>query len=264
MDNVRNAVGRWMGGWHAGLLPITPQMDEYAARALAKSVAFVPGRMIDSATDMLNLWIRNDTDSAKPTKSHKLPMTLLAMATETPPSGRDWGINVTHEIFVSIAQDPKERVFQMKTQLRDVRLQVAFFAQEPETAGHLSAQLCHWVEGYRNKHFSALWPFAGMQMPAPITLESDDLMPQRIPVESKNLSIMTVDVTLKVLQTMYFAPKPGEANDGKGSGTKADPHGFPITSKVEIIQSIAPPSGSGSTPLSEHSIDASGIEIWTP
>lgn len=264
MDNVRDAIGMWLARWHASVLPFTPQMEEYAGRALAKSVAFVPGRMIDSAMDMLNLWVRNDTDSAKPTKAHRLPMVLVAMAPDTPPSGRAWGHNVSDDIFVTLDQDQKERVFKMRTQLRDVRVQMAFFAHEGDTAGHLSAQFCGWLEGYDNKRFAALWPFAGLKTPAPVTLESDDVMPQHIAVDAKNLSIMTVDVTLKVMQPLYQGPKAGEANDGKGSGTREDPHGFPVVNAVEVLHSMLPPAGEGAAPLAGHTTDASGITYWEP
>lgn len=264
MDGVRVAIGQWLGRWHSRIIPITPQMHEYSSRDLAKSVAYVPGRMIDSATDMLNLWMRNDTEDKKPTKSHKLPMVLVAIAPDSGPSGRDWGKNISSEIFVSFDADPKERVFAMRTQMRDVRVQMAFFAHEPDTAGHLMAQLASYMEDYQAKRFDALWDFAGFRIAAPVVLESDDAFPQRIPVDSKNMTIMTLDATFKVTHPMYRGPRAGEGIDGKGSGTPDDPHGFPLVGQVQVLHALLPPSGAGQSPLVGHTTDADGVTYWEP
>ena len=245
MDNIRDALGGWLGGWYGQLSPVTRQMHEYCNRGLSQSMAFVPGRMIDSAEDMLNLWIRNDTDSA-PTKAMKLPVALLAVATEATPTGRDWGKGISDGEFVVLGNDIKERVFKLRTALKDVRCQLLFVAHEGDTTEAMATQFALWLDGYSQRNFDAAWQFAGLKTLWPVSLETTDVFPSRIATASKNLSMVTVDFTLKVTQPLFTAPRANEPNDGKGTtqpdGIVAldDPHGYPTTASIVAIPSILP------------------------
>lgn len=263
MDNIRIAIGHWLARWHAQIAPVNLQMQEYVARPVDQSIAIVPGKMIDAALDMLNLWTRNDTHGG-PSKPARLPVVLLAVAHDWTPTPRDWGHNMADPAFIIIQGDPKERVFELRTQMQDVRCQLVFFAHEPDTARQLAAQFGLWAEGYGNKSFDALWRFAGQSMAWPMKLESDDLMAAKIPTDAKNLAVLALDFTFKVTQPFFRAPKEGEPNDGKGVPLPGggidpeDPSGWPMVQEVSVVPSLLAPASELAQPLSEYRITEDG------
>ena len=64
---VKAGFGQYMAGFHAGLMPTTPQVAAFARRSLDKSIVWAPSRMIDQAEDMLAAWFRNDTNDGTTT-----------------------------------------------------------------------------------------------------------------------------------------------------------------------------------------------------
>lgn len=269
MDNVRAAVGQWLGRWYAQLVPNSKALQEYCARGLSKSVVMVPGRMIDAAEDMVNLWVRNDTDD-QAGKRYKLPVALVAMARDMMPTGRDWGRALGDEEFIMIDTDPKERVFALRTHTQDVRCQIVFAAHEPDAARALAGQFALWVQGYSNKRFAALWPFAGQAIPWPCQLESDDVMASLVPTEAKNLTLLALDFTFKMTEPFYRAPRAAEGFDGKGSALPdgsndpADPHGFPLVQAVRTLQSVEEAGRAGTAPMGSFDTTEAGTAPLDP
>lgn len=259
MDNVKAAVGAWLGRWYAQIAPTQPSVQEFAARGLSKSVVLVPGRMIDAAQDMVNLWTRNDTNAAPGSNAGsrppKLPVAMVAMARDMMPTGRDWGRSSADEQYVTFASDPKERVFGLRTHLQDLRCQLVIAAHEPDAAKSLAAQFSLWVQGHSNKHALVDWVFAGQSLQWPIQLESDDVMGSLVPTDAKNLTLLALDFTFKMTEPYYRAPQQANEFDGKGTtrgdGTNdpADPHGFALVRAVETLQSVVAPTSDAADPM---------------
>ena len=57
----RMGFGVWLAGFHAQLVADTPAMREYRRRPFERAVVMAPGRMIDKAGEMLQIWRANDT-----------------------------------------------------------------------------------------------------------------------------------------------------------------------------------------------------------
>lgn len=263
MDNVKSAIGAWLVRWHGQIAPTLPAVQEFAARPVDKAVVLVPGRMIDAAQDMVNLWTRNDTDKG-PSKPPKLPVVLLACARDMMPAGRDWGRDQASELDVVLSGDPQERVFKVRSQLMDQRCQLVVAAHEPDAAKSIAAQFALWAQEYGNKRSSVPWAFAGQQISWGMQLESDDFMAALVPTEAKNLTLLALDFTFKVSIPYYRAPVKPEDFDGKGHALAdgrndpQNPHGFALLQAVETQQSMAAPQGDGTDPLGARVTDADG------
>ncbi|QFY42984.1 hypothetical protein F6R98_10460 [Candidatus Methylospira mobilis] len=225
---VKAGFGEYMGAFYAQLSVTTMPMREFCTRGLAKSIAFVPGRMIDSVEEMLGLWQRNDNDNA-PTQPRKLPVVLVAVDKDYTPTARDFTRQVVDAQWLTIPSDTKERAFKIRTIAGDIRAQVVVIAADDPTAKSIAAQFDLFIDSPSNRAFNAAYEFAGQVMDWPVMLETSDTPASNIKVEAKNLSILALDLNLHTTIPLFDAPKDGEVSDGKGAaGDAGDPSGYPV------------------------------------
>lgn len=240
-QELKYAFGDVMARYRAELSPTTPQVQEFINRELAKSIAWASGRMVDEAETMLASWQKNDTDSAD-SSPYRLPVILIAMDNNTIMTGADYTQPVSNPNMVIIPEDPKERMFGLRTSVTDKRLQIAVFARDPHTAMSLAAQMTTFFTKIENRRFWPSYLWAGIGNKFPAQLESTDLAWINIKNGVNNLTILAADVNLKLTVPFYDAPKPGEANDGKGSGTPDDPHGYPFIREIDDMNPMTHPA----------------------
>lgn len=252
MTPIKEAIGRWLGEYFADLVPMTPAMQAFTQRPFEKSVVMVPGRMVDSAQEMLNLWTRNDTNGGA-TAPAAMPVILVAVAQDMTPTGADYTKQDADPMDVVIPADPKERVFKLRTMAQDCRVQLVFAAMESDTAHSMAAQFALYVDTIRHKSLGAIWRFAGLDIEWPVKLESPDVAAMRVPTEAKNLTMLALDITLKATIPLYQAPRDGEPNDGKGAGTADDPHGYPL---VQVIYTEGRLPGNTNTLVTDRGVAA--------
>lgn len=255
MTPIKSAIGRWLERYFTELVPMTPQIRAFTQRPYEEAVVIVPGRMVDSAQEMLNLWVRNNTNDGATTPA-AMPVILVAVAQDMTPTGADYTKQDADPVDVVIPDDPKERVFKLRTMAQDYRVQLVFAAMDPDTAHSLAAQFSLYLDTIRHKSLGALWRFAGLDIEWPVKLESPDVAAMRVPTEAKNLTMLALDLTLKATMPLYQAPRDGEPNDGKGSGTEDDPHGYPL---VEVVYTESRVPGNTDTLVTQRTTDASGI-----
>jgi hypothetical protein len=230
-EPVKIGFGEYMGGFYASLVPTTKPMHEFIARGLGKSIAWAPSRMVDAATDMLDSWQRNDTDSAT-TQPAKLPVIIVAVDRSYTPTGREFTRQVAESQWVIIPGDVKERAFGLRAIAGDIRAQVVIIAADEPTARSLSAQFCLYLDAIPNRRFAARHTFAGMALDFPVQIESPDSPVVNVQSEYKNVVIMAVDLTLKTEIPLFDAPIVGDPNDGKGTPGTDDPAGYPLVTDV--------------------------------
>ncbi|MFZ4504580.1 MAG: hypothetical protein ACOYM1_11585 [Methylovulum sp.] len=232
---IKLGLSEYLSHYYNGLSATTKPLHEYTQRGLSKSIVWTPGRMIDSAEEMLAAWQRNDSDDA-PSHPQKLPIILVAMAKDYVPSGRDYTRQVAERQMIIIPEDPKERLFGLRTIAADIRVQLAIFAADEPTARSLAAQFCLYIDVLPNRTFWASHRFAGLDLEWPIQLESSDAPAMVIPNEAKNLTILALDITLRSSLPLFDNPKDDDPNDGKGTtGDPEDPHGYPTVQVVDLI-----------------------------
>lgn len=279
MDAIKNGLGQWLGRWFTQIAPMTPALQEYVKRPLAKAIAMAPGRMIDEAQSMLELWHRNDTNRG-PTTPAMLPMCLVAMARDMTPTGRERDISLSTPVNVVIPGDGRERVFELRTLAREYRVQLVFAANDPNSAAALAEQFVLWIERPMHQVFEAPWTFAGITVPWPVQLQTSDTLAMNIATGTKNLTLLALDITLCATEPIYRAPGANEGyidgsgdigTNGPGSGTGMEgngpgdhnPDGFPVLRQINIDHHEEGWRG-GSAHIASHEVDKDGIRSVEP
>lgn len=220
-EPIKKAFGAMLGEFHQQLVADTPAMREFAARTFSKAAMWAPGRMIDQAEEMLESWRKNDTSRvARPNSA--LPVMIVAMSKDYVPAPPEFGATTAEPIDVRIPNDPKNRAFTMRRVTAELRAQVLIAAPEESTARSIAMQLHVYLAAYSRRSFTAYYPLAGMLEPWPVQLENPDLMAVTAPTDVKNLTMLTVDLTLYASIPLLMAPKSDQPNDGTGEGLNQD------------------------------------------
>ncbi len=232
-EPIKTAYGKFLRQFFDQLVPTTVPMQEYVKRPYAKSVILAPARMIDEAEEMLMKYMRTDI-SGKTTTPFMLPVIILAIGKDYTPTGRDFTRQIADPEYVMIEGDPKERVFQLRTVAADLRTQIAIFATDVPSAQSIAAQFLLFLDETRSRRFLSEYQFAGLKTYWPIQIEAPDNPAMSVQTEAKNLTILAIDVTLKVEVPLFSAPKEGEPNDGKGIPGTDDPAGYPVVQGIHV------------------------------
>lgn len=240
-EPIKLTVGDFMGRYFAALVPTTPALLAYKERPLERAIAWAPGRMVDYAETMLASWQRNATDAESGVSITqgfgKLPLVTVAMAKDltlpddAPPSEPG---------YVTLPEDPKQRVFQLHVVTGELRVQVVFFASEAPTALSMATQFLRFAKLRRQRDASALFCFAGFPQAFPVRLLAEGSGVDNVPNDHKNLSIAVVDLAVRANVPFFAAPDADTPHDGQGIPGTDDPPGFLLVDTVNrSLQGVA-------------------------
>lgn len=233
-EPLKTAFGRCvMEPFFKSLVATTRPMFGYVKKPFKEACLIAPSRMVDAALEMLDKYQRLDWD--EPTKPHSLPVMMYGFARDYTPTGRDYTRQIADGEWVQLPDDPKERIFRVRTVSGDVRAQVVFFASDEPTARSMAAQFLLFLDSTAARRYMTKYWFAGFWLEWPVQIESPELPAVQVQVEADNLVILAVDLTLKATVPLFSAPKEGEENDGKGTpGDPKDPAGYPVTVLFDV------------------------------
>lgn len=231
-DPIKEGIGELFQEFYAEVVPSTKGLQEFIERGFPYCFAWAPARMIDKAEEMLAAWQRNDTEQA-PTTPPKLPVVLVSAAKDWTPAERSYTTQVPDSVDVTFPDDPKQRYFKMRVVAGEVRAQMAIVASDETTAKSLAAQFLLWLDSPSRRSFPARFSFAGIEHRYPAHISTPDSPATNIDTMNRNLTILAVDLTLRVSIPLFQAPKPGEPNDGKGVPGTDDPAGYPMVIHVD-------------------------------
>lgn len=225
---LEQAFGQYLGRFYSGLVADTPQMQEYVARGLSKSIVYAPGRMIDKIDEVLNEWRKNQNVSG-PGLSSLLPVCIVCIDEDFTPSMVDYGVSVASPVDVMLPGDELNRAYKMRLSANDYRAQIAFIASERHSAHSLALQFDLFTQGPQGRRFQMAHQFAGQSLPFPVVLE--DINVGAISQEvQKNLRVNVADFVLHASIPVFQAPGAGEPNDGK-----AAPAGYKVVTEVNAV-----------------------------
>lgn len=254
-EPVKVAFGQYMVEFFNQLVPTTMPMEAYVQKPVAEAVLMAPSRMIDAAQEMFEKYLRLAKND--PTRPHFLPVMIWAVGRDYTPTGRDYTRQIADMEYFSFPEDEKERVFGVRTVSADLRAQVAIFTSDEPTAKSIASQLLLFTDETFNRRFWASYEFAGFKSKWPVQLESPDSPAMNVQTEEKNLNILAVDFTFKTTAPLFYAPKVGEPNDGKGvPGDKIDPAGYLKVATINLVGRLAKQSNEPpSKPMFEKSVN---------
>lgn len=225
LQPIKIALGEYLARYYGSVVATTKPLESFVTRGVAKSVLWVPARMIDAAEEMLALLMRTDLNGA-PTKPPELPAILVAMSKDYTPTGRDYTRQVADNVNIIIPGDPKERLFGLRAAAGDIRVQVVIFATDEPSARSLAAQFMLFLDGTDNRRFDATYHFAGQNTDWPVQIESPENLAISVATDAKNLTILAIDFMLHASIPLFDAPAEGIPNDGQGVPGTADPAGY--------------------------------------
>jgi len=244
-EPVKAGFGQYMARFYGELIATTRSLEEYVARGVGKSIMWAPARMVDAAEDMLSQYARANLEDG-PTKPFALPIMFVAMAKDYVPSGRDFTRQLADKVDIVLPGDPKNRNFRLRSVAADIRAQVVIAAMDEPTARSLAAQFILHLDSTDGRRFKAPFTFAGETLDWPVVIESPDVQALQVPNETKNLTMLAIDVTLRATVPVIDAPKPGDANDGQGVPGTEDPAGYPVVQLISGTEFGTPEYAPGS------------------
>lgn len=240
-ESVKAGFGEFMFGYFKQLIPTTDKLQEFCGRAFKKAVIMAPTRMIDQQEEMLLKYFRkDDTGELVPTYPHKLPIIFVAFAKDTTATGRDYTRQIADAQYITLPEDPLNRCYKVKTSAIDIRAQVVFNAYDEPSCRSLAGQFLLYLDETPSRRFTADYFFGNIRSRWPVQIESPDSPAMNIPSDSKNLTTLAVDLTLKCTTPLFFAPTDNEANDGQNEdGNKA---GYRLVQSVPHVEQWNPRS----------------------
>lgn len=228
---LKTAFADYLRRWYEGLYGATNSVQEFIDRGFSHGCQWVPGRLVDSADQMLAAYQKND--NAPQGKNTKLPVVLVGMAKDFAPMSPDWGGRSPGRKLVRIVDGGSAYGFRQAG--NEVRAQVVVMAADVDTAKSLAAQFCLFIGEFENRRFKAVYKFGGHDIPMPTVIETPDTVFMAVGTEQKNVTILAADIMLKAYIPYFDAPKVGEPNDG----TTNQPPGYPLVSNVRVIDEMA-------------------------
>ena len=130
--------------------------------------------------------------------------------------------------WVQLPNDPKERWFQVESTSGEIRVQVAFFAEDEPTARSLAAQFMMFMKRRELLNARVTFCFAGLPQYWPLNISTSSLSASNVQSEANNLTILVVDFSVKPVIPFYEAPNADEQHDGKGVPGTDDPAGYAV------------------------------------
>lgn len=236
---TKDGFGRFLGEFYTQFRPLTKATAEWKTRGMPRAMVWAPGRMIDQAELMLQSWRKNantaaGSSRAQPGGTAFLPVVVAAMGKDWTPVQGDAGRQVSEQLSVMLPDDVLQRYYGLRVMEAEVRTQIAVFAAESETAGAIVSQLCMFLADMRRRTFQAVYNFAGQDLEWPVQVQTPDVAAVPLPSEQQNLTIITVDLTLRPTIPLFDAPAEGEPNDGQGvPGDWVSPPGYPTVRQVD-------------------------------
>lgn len=179
---------QWCGADNKHLL-------DWKRRPLSQAIAVCPGRMVDSAEDMLSKW-RQSSDSKESGSTSSLPVLLFAVArVSSPPEVQDLKA-VPYWLDVVLPHDPQKRMMQLRTIAQQYRVQMVFVSPDADSPSSLMNQFCAYLSDDFKRRFPVTYHFGdGLSDQFDMTVLNAPY-PDTVPTESKNQSIALVDVMM--------------------------------------------------------------------
>jgi len=228
LEPIKIAFAQYLVRYHAQLKPTTRGIGRYLKRPVNQGIVWAPSRMVDQAQAMLSLWIKASVNGAT-TRPPDLPVMVVAMAPDYTPTGRDYSRQLADRHWVRLPDDPKARLFGLRTLAADVRAQLVIFSSSQPTASALAAQFLLFIDATENRRFMADYTFSGIHTRWPVQIQTPENPAMRIDSEAENLTMLAIDINLHATIPLFDAPDAHQPHDGQGRDHDPDDrHGWPV------------------------------------
>ncbi len=208
-EQVKVAFGKYMEGYFRTLQD-TARLSEFISRPYPTAVIVVPSRMVDAQEEMLLKYFRKDGKPNEPTYPYKLPIIFVGFAKDTIPTGRDYTREIADKSLIEI--DGLNEVTEVRTSAIDLRTQVVINTYDEPSARSLMAQFLLYLDETPSRRFWSTYVYKGKETFWPVQIEDPAPVPMSIATDSKNLTTLAVDLTLKATVPLFYEYKPKVQN----------------------------------------------------
>lgn len=237
---VKEGFGIFLSRFYAGILPTTKPLIEFKARGVPASLLWCPGRMVDQATLMLDAYQKYDPADAA-TAPTQLPVILVAMDVEYNPVLPEFNYQITEAIPVVMPDDPKQRLFGLRTVTAELHIQVVIVTIDQPTALSLASQLSLFLKHPGNRRFDYAHLFAGVTEAWPVQIEDGAIPLQKVEHDYKNINILAANLVLRATVPLYDAPDLGNPDQAdNGVPETPDPAGYQVVVQVDATNVDVP------------------------
>lgn len=196
-ERFQRAWGVLLSRFRKWALADTADTKHWKTRPIKEAIHACAGRMIDDAEAMLDQYRRNDNVKDTPGSTALLPVMLTAF--EPMPTIPDASSvrGIPYWLDIQVPTDPDLTTARLRTIPTAIRAQVAFFTATPHAAFSLASQFCAFLTDEYDRQLPIVCDLGGgITDTWQLTVLDNTLFPSRVPTEAKNLTIITVDVTL--------------------------------------------------------------------
>ena len=190
----KQGLARYLEIFYNDLITNTIALDEFKARGLSHAFAFVPGRMIDSAMDMLNKWRESTNLENSPSSNAILPVCLVCVDNEAPIATSDFTRQMPNPVEFSL---DGVTTFKMSLSVNNRRVQLVFVSPDVETFRSFELQLGLFISSPDGRRFYANYPIQGQSAPFSCVLEDPETAPFLGDTGQKNLIMGVIDLNFK-------------------------------------------------------------------
>lgn len=194
LECVQDAWTKVLADFRAWCKAETLHTRAWKHRPFKEAIAGCRASMVDDAEAMLASWRKNENTDVEDGGTAFIPVMLTATAVATQPPEISQIIGRPYWTDVLINTDGEDKIVQMRTIPKAIRAQVVYISTNPHDAQSISDQFCAYMTDDAKRKFPVF--YNGFAEPFEMTVLDNSLFPDIVPTEAKNLSMVSIDVTM--------------------------------------------------------------------
>lgn len=222
LECVQDAWIAVIADFRAWLRPETKQSYDWKKRPFNQSLSVCRSQLVDDAEGMLAAWRARYDDSVEIGVSGDIPIMMTANAIMQQPPDVNEMRGVPYWLDASVANDPLERAVQVRTIPKSIRIQTVYFTTNPHDAASVMDQFCAYLTDDTKRRFDVSYHLGGGVIDTwQATILDNSLYPDNVASDAKNITIVSVDVTIQAL-VPHIVGLGGEWDDVTDNGHDDD------------------------------------------
>jgi hypothetical protein len=197
LECIQDAWVAVLADFRAWCKPETKFAAAWKERPFRQAVAACKAQLIDDAEGMLTEWRKSESANVTGGTTAFIPVMLTSVAAIEAPPELDQVRGIPYWIETTLPNDPQGRIVQMRTVPKAVRAQIAYFCTNPHDAASIADQFCAYMTDENKRRILVTYDLGdGVTDQWQMVVFENNLFPDLVSSEAKNMHIITVTVTM--------------------------------------------------------------------
>lgn len=197
LECVLDAWVQVLADFRAWVQPETPQALAWKQRAYSGAIFGCKSKLVDDVEGMIGEWRKYADAHPQAGESAFLPVLLTAVAASTQPPDVGQIRGIPYFVDAVIGEGEQSQLIGLRTVPKAIRTQIVYLTTNPHDASSISDQFCAYVTDDARRKFLVTYQFGqNITEQWDMTILENSLFPDVVPSDAKNLTIITVDVTM--------------------------------------------------------------------